>query len=131
MFRYNSFQNLVTGLFLALFLFTIFIFEVREGTITIELPYYNELNQCENDLLYCSESKTPDCSPCVQTKDKGYWAYYIFAVIIYLGSFFLASNKSKKLDQREKELNEAFNKLMIRKELKPRNFKKRKGKKRT
>ena len=88
-------------------LFTLLIvFMSFGGTLNIELPYKSQYNQCQDDLNYCEESKVPSCAPCEVKEGRGYWFFYIFSFVIYIGTLIFAYKKGNMLDEREKALDE-------------------------
>jgi hypothetical protein len=65
-------QTILSMIILAVFVTVYSAILINDGKITIETSYKAELDQCENKLEECIESKTPSCAPCVCSKSGDY-----------------------------------------------------------
>ncbi len=99
--RYNIFSVIVLSL---LFVTPVYWIIISGGMITIEKPYYGDYQICEKELNECTISKTPSCSPCESTKDRGYYFFYVLGLLVYLGALVFAIWSTKKLNKENEDL---------------------------
>ncbi len=87
-----------------LFVTPIYWIAISSGVIKIEKPYLKEYQFCEQELDRCARAKTPSCSPCESTKDRGYWFFFILGLIVYAGSLGYMVWNNKRMDKKDEEL---------------------------
>ena len=87
-----------------LFIVMVGMFLQHQGTITIERPYLDEYNQCQEDFKVLETSKTPSCTSCKCSPSASGIFFSIFGGIIFIGGIIFWLGKEKEFEKREKEL---------------------------